>query len=135
MKKLIVGLLAAAMMTLGLVGTTTGTAHAYCGYPAACLDSKIAAKAPKKVKAGKAFKIKANVKIRYSTTKPQGKVVVNCKPGGIQKTIELGRFGNGNTTIKLAKPGKYKCVATFRGVVNQRNSSDDFTVIVKSNKR
>lgn len=128
MKKLIVGIFAAALMLVGLVGVTgTSAQAAACGYADACPATKTNADAPKSVK-GKKAEMTVKVKAKSGDVSPKGTVKVVCKKGS-KTAKDSAKVKNGKAAIslKLAKKGIWKCTAKFTGK-NAKNSSDTFLI-------
>lgn len=128
MKKLIVGLFAVALMSLGLVGFTSTSASAACkpSEYVACPKSKTNVK-PAVTKTKKAV---VRPKVTAPGVKPKGTVKVVCKK--IKgKGIAKGAAPAGKAVkLNLKKKGAYKCTAKYIGT-NAKNSSDKFVVIRK----
>lgn len=111
MKKLIVGLLAAFLMTTGLVGFSATTASAACPKYTGCFNT-VTNSSVKVARNGKAT-IKVTVKAKGSSARPVGKVTVTVK--GPKKYSSTKAYAGGTksfVTGKLKK-GKYTYVVKF----------------------
>jgi hypothetical protein len=110
MKKLIVGLVAAALMSFGLVGGATAPVHAdpYTGTVPTAPAKKVV-----KSKVGKAPKIK--LKSTSGTAKPKGTSKVVCNKG--KKVAKAkGKVKNGVVKApKLKSKGTWTCKVQFVG--------------------
>ncbi|GAA1519903.1 hypothetical protein [Nocardioides humi] len=125
MKKLILGLLAAALVTLGLVGTTS-LAHAdpYTG-----TVPVTPAVAKSKVKPNKKAKIPLAT---AGNVVPTGTAKVVCKNGKtkVKANKPLNAKGLAKTG-KLKKKGKWTCTVTYTATPNSVFQSGKFKVKVK----
>lgn len=116
MKKLIGGLLAAFLMSTGLVAFSGSVADAACPYQG-CVDTTTAVSAPAKVKQGKKATIKVVV-ASSGNTKAKGTVKVTVTgPGGYTFKASQAYKGSALTfvTSSLKKTGKYVVTAKFDG--------------------
>jgi hypothetical protein len=118
MKKLIVGLLAALLMTTGLVAFSGSPAQAACPYQSCLETATVGVAIPKKAN----VKIKAKVVALGSNVKPTGNIylVVNKKKknGNFKVVAELtGTVSNGKNVflVEGLKKGKYKYGVEFKG--------------------
>ena len=125
MKKIVLSLLAAALMSLGLVGATTPAQAA--PYPGT-VDVQ-AAPVKKAIKKGKRVKV---VVTATGNVVPQGTVKVVCKSAGTKK-VKLGAIqANGKFKgPKLTQKGKWKCTATVDGTGVFKDTTKKFKVKVK----
>jgi hypothetical protein len=136
MKKMLVGMVMAAMVALGLVGGTTTSAGAVdCNSYPGCVVGKL--------KVNKTNKIQFNERqtIRVRVTAPGNKlatgtvnVLVKRKGGGYAYKFDARTY-TGTPLIfktpKLKVPGRYKIIATFTGNApfgDLRNAKKTFVV-------
>lgn len=127
LKRLVVAALSALALVLGLVG---GPATAGDPYPGP-VKTATSIKAPKVLKPGKSAKVTVKV-VSPGSGRPEGRVTLTVKgPGGHDRTVRGGYDGRAVSfdTGKLAKPGKYKLLATFDGGDSVFRSSKDSAVI------
>jgi hypothetical protein len=126
MKRLFIGLITAALMSVGLVGVSSATANAAtCPYTG-CVKTHTNVHAPKTVKQNR----KAQICVRVTTNgngAPKGHVGlrVTRKTGGY-RLVDAKPY-NGRTCFKttpLKKTGKYIVRATFEGKGAYRDSDD-----------
>lgn len=115
MKKLIVGLLAAFLMTTGLVAFTSTQASAACPY-SGCLGTRVFADI---TKANKQVTINASVKAVGSSRQPKGSIVIKVQKKGFFWSETVGAGGGSVTTPKLKK-GKYTVTVRF---IKKRDSA------------
>lgn len=108
MKKLIVGLLAAFLMTTGLVAFTSTQASAACPY-SGCLNTRVFADI---TKANKTITVGATVKAVGSSRQPKGVIKINVFKKGYYWSQTVGAGGGSVTTPKLKK-GKYTVTVRF----------------------
>lgn len=136
MKKLVIGLLAAALMAFGFVGIS-GTSAVACapGYPGECADTdppELAA--PARIKRGKAAKVGVKVEAD-GNVQPRGAVTVSCTLKKGKRLLKRGRVvaysGERSVTLfNLNRKGVWRCTTRFLGV-NTQNSRSQFTVRVR----
>ena len=108
MKKLIVGLLAAFLMTTGLVAFTSSTATAACPYTG-CIATKTIAS--DKVTRNKVV-VKVRVKPVGSNGTPKGLVKLKVKGPEFASTTK-GIRGSTSLSIGKLKPGKYTYTVSY----------------------
>ena len=143
MKKLIVGLLAAFLMTSGLVafsGSPASARPADCPY-SGCVDTRTNAKHNVK---GKSVRVKVKVRAVGSNANPKGVItltVVKIKKNGNFKAIDTvySRLNNKAKTkfkVKGLKKGKYAYAAEYEN--NEKfgfnYSTDNGTFRIKKKK-
>lgn len=126
MKKLLVAIFAAALVSLGLVGVTSSPAQAFCtpGYAKMCTKTKVDA-GSKTVKKGKSVKVPVTVKPKNSNRTPKGTVEVTCK-NGKAKVSGSATLKGGSAKVKvgpLKKKGTWTCTVKFIGGKNFKNNS------------
>ncbi len=126
MKKIVLSLLAVALMSFGLVG---GAAPAQAApYPNTVVVQPAAAKTKAKVnkKAKIALASVGNVGV------PTGVAKTVCKNKGtkVKKTAPLNAAGKAKTG-KLAKKGKWKCKVTYTPTANSVFKATQFKTKVK----
>ncbi|WP_148611827.1 Ig-like domain repeat protein [Nocardioides rubriscoriae] len=119
MKKLFAGLLAAFLLTAGLVAATGSPAQAACGNPQypACFETKTGLTVSPTGNGPARRTFKATVRAVGTTARPVGTVTFRFKRvgGGVSfATRTLGSTGRVTITRKF-KPGKYNVTATFTG--------------------
>ncbi|TIC79447.1 hypothetical protein [Nocardioides sp. GY 10127] len=135
MKKLIVGLLMAVLMSAGFVATTATTANAACPYTN-CKATKTHVVSAKSPKAGKLV-VKAKV-TSAAKAKIVGKLVITITKGGKTKKKTVAYTGSAKTVswTGLAK-GKWKVTVTFTPKSGSvyKSSSASKTVTVKAKKK
>lgn len=131
MKKIIIGLFTAALMSAGLVAAA-GTGAQAVDYPGT-VATTTKASAPNAVKRGSKVAIK--VAVRSGNAAPSGKVTVTVKGKGFSfsKTV---RYVDGKIVVnssKLKKAGTYKVIVKFDAEANSvfKNSKDTDTFKVK----
>lgn len=127
MKKLIVGLLAAALMSLGLVGGAVAPSHATtCPYTG-CVPTKPAHKV---VWTHKGKPPKVRIKAQSGTAKPYGKSWVTCYNGrSVAKERRTHVHGGRVNMPTLRKKGWWTCRVFFDGKGVYKNKR--FTVKVR----
>lgn len=133
MKKLILGLLAAFLMTTGLVAISGTSATAACPYTS-CVATKSSGKATV-AGTGKAT-IKVTVAGVGTNQKPTGKVTVTISKKGTSKVLykAVKSLSAGKATIKSSKlkDGKYtfkiKYAPASTSVFKASNGNGNFTV-------
>lgn len=105
MKKLIIGLLAAFLMSAGLVGVSSTTASAACPYQG-CFKTVTGSSTSTSATRGI---ITAKVRAKGTTKTPIGVFRLVVKKGGKSIYIHTKRVGNGTKVFrtKKLKPGKY----------------------------
>lgn len=132
MKKLIVGLLAAALMAFGLVATTGGTASACApGYNGPCQPVEKPAIKNKVRKSGGNVKVRANFQPQTGNATVYGAVTLTCTNGKATKTTTRGYAGPANIGLKkLKKRGVWKCTLKLHGA-NSKNAKVKFNVRVR----
>ncbi|TNM44151.1 hypothetical protein FHP29_05420 [Nocardioides albidus] len=126
MKKLVLGLLVAALMTLGLVGAPSAQADPYPGTVVTKTDAEL-------LKVTKKRKAKFTVTVTAGTATPKGWLKVKCVKGN--KIIKSGpkAYAGAGTKIKSGKltPGKWNCKVKFVGDGPYMNSKDVAPVTVR----
>lgn len=112
MKKMIIGLFAAILMSAGLVSFAGTSAQAACPYTG-CVATTTKVSAPNSVKKG--AKVTVSVKIASGNAKPTGKVTVTIKKKGFSfsKTVNYTGSKVSVTSSKLKKSGTYKVSVSF----------------------
>jgi hypothetical protein len=136
MKKILVGLVMAAMVALGLVGGTTTSASAVdCNVYPGCVVGKL--------RVNKTNKIQFNKRqtIRVRVTSPGNRaatgtinLLIKRKGGGYAYKFDARRYVGDPLiykTPKLKVPGRYKIIATFAGNApfgDLRNAKKTFVV-------
>lgn len=132
MKKLLVALFAAALVSLGLVGVTSSTAQAAdCGYSGPCKATKVSA-GDKTVKKGNSTKIPVTVKVKRGKGTPKGEVKVTCTKGSA-KRVGSDTLKGGEADVKVGpftKRGAWDCVVKYVAGPGFKDSSTSSTVIV-----
>ncbi|GAA3530806.1 hypothetical protein [Nocardioides daeguensis] len=124
MKKLVLGLIVAALVTLGLVGAPSAQADPYPG--------TVAVAAPAVVKAKPGKKAKIVLTPASGNLTPTGQATVVCKASGKAKVKSKGTLDASGAvkTGKLAK-GKWTCKVTFAGSGIYKSSTATVKVKVK----
>jgi hypothetical protein len=135
MKKLITAILAAALMSIGLVAAVEAPAQAACPY-SACIATQTVAKHPKTI-SGTSITVKVRVKPLQGTGQPTGTVKVSVKKyNGTYFKAKTLTYTGGKLSFdftSLAKKGKYRVLAKFipaEGSVWKRSKSR--TTFIKS---
>ena len=113
MKKLVLGLLAAALMTFGLVGVDSPAAHAgpYPGTVKTVTKAKL-------LKVGKGRRATFSVRVKAGAAKPTGSVTTACTHGRAKVFGPTKAYKRAPLTIrtgKLAKRGVWRCTVKFTG--------------------
>ncbi|WP_141015534.1 hypothetical protein [Nocardioides sambongensis] len=131
MKKIIVGLLAAALMALGLVGVTGGTATACADNYTGCVNVKNPKIQDKKRKKGAQVKIKADFAPKSGDADVYGAVTLTCTNGKATKSKTKGYAGKTNITLfNFNKKGVWNCKLSFYGA-NAQDKARTFKVRVR----
>lgn len=131
MKKLLVALFAAALVSLGLVGVTSSPAQADCGYSGPCKATKVSA-GDKTVKKGSSTKIPVTVEVKNGSGTPKGEVKVTCTKGNIKRSGSDTLKG-GEADVKVGpftKRGAWDCDVKYVSGPGFKDSSTTSTVTV-----
>lgn len=117
MKKLLVGLFAAALMALGLVGISSGSAHAKgCDPNPYTMCVRGTAKIDLIGKLDRGEKGHFNVPVDTSgNVTPRGTVKVTCIGPSGQKKIGKARVGNEVSVGPFRQKGKWTCFSRYIG--------------------
>lgn len=119
MKKLVLGMLATALLTFGLVGVESTAAHAdpYPGTVATKTKAKVA-------KVGKGRRATFAVTVKAGAAKPTGKVQVTCTKGRKKVVGAAKSYAGAPIKVKSAalKRGGWRCVVKFKGTGVYKNS-------------
>lgn len=120
MKKLVLGLLAAALMTFGLVGVSSTAAHAgpYPGTVTTTAKAKVG-------KVGAAKRATLTVRVKAGAAKPTGTVTTKCTNGRKKVTGPTKAYNGAAIKLKtgqLKKRGVWRCVVKFTGTGVYKNS-------------
>ncbi|MFJ9317616.1 hypothetical protein ACIRN4_25735 [Pimelobacter simplex] len=113
MKKLVLGLLAAVLLSAGLVAVQGTAAHAgpYPGTVATTTKAKVG-------KVGPGKRAKLTVRVKAGAAKPTGKVRVTCTQGRTKVAGPTKSYAGKPIAIKtgkLKKRGVWRCVVKFTG--------------------
>ena len=135
MKRLIIGLISALLMTAGLVGVSETSATAACPYTG-CVKTYTHVTGPKVIKKGKAGRFCVTVTTR-GNGKPRGTVTLNIKrsKGAFEYTATKPYHGKRcfGTPI-LTKGGYYRVRAHFEGKGAFGNSNDWTSFVVRGRR-
>ena len=116
MKKLLAGLFAAALMALGLVGTTGGPAHAVCPYSGCIRTSTHVTSGPTSIGKGDAPKYHIKVSAASGTGAPSGRVIITCTRPGFRAKVGTALLDGGKSTVSMPKfkaKGTWSCTAAY----------------------
>lgn len=117
MKKLLVSLVAAALMALGLVGMSSSPAQAACPIYTGCIKtvtSKISG--PTKIERRGSPTYVIGVQPKAGSGTVRGHVVLRCMREGFRNKVNSGELAGGQTTIdmpKFRKKGVWDCTAQY----------------------
>ena len=139
MKKLIIGLLAAFLMSAGLVTVSSTSATAACPYTN-CIATKTTLTGPKSITAGKSATFTATVDAVGSNAVPKGKFTFRLTgPGGfkVTKVASVDADGKVKFTTKVNKAGKYKAAVSYTSPTNSvfKNSASSVRTLTVKKKR
>ena len=135
MKRLIIGLISALLMTAGLVGVSETSATAACPYTG-CVKTYTKVSGPKVIKKGKAGRFCVTVTTR-GNGKPRGTVTLNIKrsKGAFEYTATKPYHGTRCFgTPVLTKGGYYRVRAHFEGKGVYGNSNDWTSFVVRGRR-
>lgn len=127
MKKILAALIAAFMISAGLVAAAGSPAQAACPYTGCVKTTTVSnAKQIKKTrKVAVAFKVTAQ-----GNAKPKGKVKVTLKGKG-RNLVKSASAPNGRVVFKGVKPGTYKVLVKYGANGAFKASADRTTVKVR----
>lgn len=131
MKKLLVALFAAALVSLGLVGVTSSPAQADCGYAGPCKATKVSA-GDKTVKKGSSTQVPVTVKVKNGSGAPKGEVKVTCSKGDVKRSGSATLKG-GKASVQVGpftKRGAWDCGVSYVSGPGFKDRSTSSTVTV-----
>lgn len=131
MRKLIVGLIAAAVASFGMVSLSEAPAQAItCPYTG-CVRTSTDISAPGQIVRGGILPIRVKVSARSGSANPRGTLSASCSRPGKTKSKQVGYRGNPRTVFfTLRKKATWTCTVRFSSARKFRASSDSTTVRV-----
>ena len=133
MKKLLVILVATVVMTLGLVGTAAGPAHAACPYSGCIHTQTVKKSGPESIGKGDAPHYGIKVSASAGDATPPGRVIITCSRPGFRNKVGTGLLDDGKADIsmpKFKKPGTWTCTAAYVRHYPFKRSTTTFTLTV-----
>lgn len=123
MKKTMIGLVLSALMGLGLVSVSTGTADAItCPY-SGCVATKSSLDNPRTVKSGSRITFRVAVTPKSGVGYPQGKVTLRCSgPGHVHKKVRSYNGEPRAITMHFTAKGTWGCTLNFASAKKWRAS-------------
>ena len=129
MKKLLVGMVAAALMALGLVGGISSPAQAIeCPYTG-CVATSTNASGPSTIKRGTRPTIDVRVSVVAGTGSPEGLIRIACTKRSAVKAVSYSYTGPKSVLgPRLSGPATWTCTVKFRSFFKYEASRDTLRI-------
>lgn len=133
MKKLLVILVAAALMALGVVGTFSSPAQAACPYSGCIPTTTVKKSGPDAIDKGKAPSYEIKVHAAAGDVTPSGRVIITCSRPGFRNKVGTALLDDGKAAVNMPKfkvKGTWHCTAQYVRHYPFKRSTTEFTLTV-----